>query len=200
MRRWWTGNKKCWNNRDWEEIVQDEIEPLRLREKRTRNWSSESEGESDFPILRKSEGESERESEGESKKERKRKTYLGTIWTSGDFDVAFCMTRNSFVTISMTCPDSKTKAPFRFVCVSDCTPSPNHDHYNSVVEKKEVFEEQGKENVVSCFFGVFICWSIQGFFVVGIPCKLIIFVVGKSSSFQCSWFFVPCWKRWKRRR
>lgn len=39
-------------------------------------------------------------------------THSVLIWTSGGFAVAFCITKNNFVTISMTWPVWNTKSPF----------------------------------------------------------------------------------------
>lgn len=39
-------------------------------------------------------------------------TYSVLIWTSGGFAVAFCITKNNFVTISITWPVWNTKSPF----------------------------------------------------------------------------------------
>lgn len=46
-------------------------------------------------------------------------THSELMVISGGFPVAFCMTRNIFVTISMTCPVWNTKSPF-FRPSSDC--------------------------------------------------------------------------------
>lgn len=39
-------------------------------------------------------------------------THSVLMWTSGGFAVAFCITKNNFVTISITWPVWKTKSPF----------------------------------------------------------------------------------------
>lgn len=88
-------------------------------------------------------------------------SYSVFTWMSGGFPVAFWITKNIFVTISITCPVWKIKSPFFFPS-SDCKYLSSIRHWNNFESihkakamKQQFYLKQASTWIIGC------CWLIR---------------------------------------